>query len=90
VSPIVGGAALRGPAAKMCRELGEAASPVTVARHFADLLEAFVIDRQDAGSAGEIEALGMRVLVTSTIMRTRDDRLRLAREVVAFGGQAGR
>jgi LPPG:FO 2-phospho-L-lactate transferase len=86
VSPIVAGAALKGPAAKMMRELRLPVSAVEVARHYVAraLLDGFVLDRQDQGLAAEVEALGVAVLVTDTVMVSLDDRERLAREVVAF------
>jgi LPPG:FO 2-phospho-L-lactate transferase len=81
VSPIVGGRALKGPAAKMMRELGQEVSPLTVAHHFADLLDGFVIDRADAALAG---ALAIPTLVTDTVMTDQDSKARLAREVLEF------
>ena len=82
VSPIVGGEALKGPAAKMFRELGITASALAVAQRYAGLLTGFVLDRIDADQAGQIKALGMDVLVTDTVMRTEADRERLAGELV--------
>lgn len=82
VSPIVGGRALKGPAAKMMREMGEMPSPLTVADHFADLLDGFVLDREDAVLA---DAVGVPVLVVDTIMRSDAAREALGREVLAFG-----
>jgi LPPG:FO 2-phospho-L-lactate transferase len=84
VSPIVAGAAIKGPAAKMLSELGLDASAVAVARKYAGLMQGFVIDAQDAALAPEIEATGLKVLVTDTIMTTDDDRRRLARECLDF------
>ena len=84
VSPILGGKTVKGPAAKMYAELGIEPSALSVARHFAGLLDGFVIDHQDASLASAIEALGMRVLVTQTLMLTPDDRRRLAVEVLEF------
>lgn len=84
VSPILGGKTVKGPAAKMYAELGTEPSALSVARHYAGLLDGFVIDLQDAPLAGAIEALGMRVLVTQTLMLTPDDRRRLAAEVLEF------
>lgn len=78
VSPIVGGEALKGPAAKMLRELAGASSALAVAEHYAGLLDVLVIDERDAGLAPRIEALGMSVHVTDTIMRSVADRERLA------------
>jgi len=68
VSPIVGGRALKGPADRMLRELGEQATVVGVARRYQDLAATMVIDETDAGSAGEIEDLGMRVIAVPTVM----------------------
>jgi len=80
VSPIVGGEAIKGPAAKMMRELGMDASPVGVAGHYQDLL-----DRQDEALKTTIAFdLGIRSLTTDTIMSTDDDRVRLAHEVLEF------
>jgi LPPG:FO 2-phospho-L-lactate transferase len=84
VSPIVGGAAIKGPAAKMMHELGAAASAVGVARHYGKLIDGWVIDRADAALRSGIEALGCAVVVTDTIMRNRTGSRRLARDVVAF------
>lgn len=84
VSPIVGGQALKGPAAKMMAEMGVEVSALGVARHFAGLLDGFVIDRADASLAPAIRDLGMQVLVTDTIMADKTGRTRLAAETLAF------
>lgn len=84
VSPIVGGKTIKGPAAKMFVDLGFESSALTVAEHFQDILSGMVIDREDEAMASEITLLGMRVLVTDTIMKTADDRLRLAEEIIDF------
>ncbi len=86
VSPIVGGAAIKGPAAKMMAELGMPVTPVGVARHYRErnLLDGFVVDDADAGQAAEIEDLGLPTLVTGTVMETLADRERLARETIDF------
>jgi LPPG:FO 2-phospho-L-lactate transferase len=91
VSPIVGGAAIKGPAAKMMAELGMEPSAAAIARRYAarDLLDGFVLDVQDAALVPAIEALGVRVLLADTIMRTLDDRARLAREILAFAETIG-
>ncbi len=68
VSPIVGGRALKGPADRMLRELGEQATVVGVARRYQALAATMVIDETDAESAGEIEDLGMRVIAVPTVM----------------------
>jgi LPPG:FO 2-phospho-L-lactate transferase len=84
VSPIVGGKALRGPADRMLAGLGVEVSSFGVASLYRDLLAGIVIDTEDVAEAGRIEALGMRVLVTNTVMGGEDDRKRLADEVLAF------
>ena len=84
VSPIVGGQALKGPAAKMLAELGMEVTPVAVARHYAGLLRGFVLDTVDVALAPQVEALGVRVLVTDTIMKSDADRARLAAETLRF------
>jgi LPPG:FO 2-phospho-L-lactate transferase len=84
VSPIVESQAIRGPAAKMYTELGYEPSALTVAKHYEDLLTAFVIDNKDGEMLSEIQALGMQVLATDTVMGNRDDRRRLAEEVIEF------
>jgi LPPG:FO 2-phospho-L-lactate transferase len=88
VSPIVGGQALKGPAAKMLAELGMEVSAVTVASHYAGLLRGFVMDTLDEALAPVVRETGLEVLVTNTIMKTVADRARLAREVLNFGRPA--
>ena len=84
VSPIVGGAALKGPAAKMMVELGIGPSPVAVADCYAGLIDGLVIDEADAEDADELSDSGIAVLVTGTVMRSDGDRERLASETLAF------
>ena len=85
VSPIVGGAALKGPAAEMLAGLGHEVSALGVARLLAGLVDVFCLDEVDAGLAGAVEDLGMEVLVTRAVMADEADRARLAREVLAAG-----
>ncbi len=90
VSPIIAGEAVKGPAAKMYAELGVEPSALAVARHYGasetgGLLTGFVLDNLDLGLKEEICALGIEVLVTDTLMRTPNDRSRLAKEVLKFG-----
>jgi LPPG:FO 2-phospho-L-lactate transferase len=82
ISPIIGGEAVKGPAAKMLAELGLEVSAVSVARRYRGLCDIFVLDERDADHAGEIEALGMRPLVTQTLMLSDDDKARLARTIL--------
>ena len=82
VSPIVGGKAIKGPAAKMFAELGMEPSAVAVAGHYRGLVDAWIIDEQDRGLGPIIEALGPRVHVTRTIMSSPEVGHALARTVV--------
>ena len=84
VSPIIGGQAVRGPAAKMFAAMGTEPSACAVAEHYRQILSGILIDEVDAELAPEIEALGIRARVTQTMMKTQPDRKRLAEEVLAF------
>ncbi|CAA9540704.1 MAG: Lactyl (2) diphospho-(5')guanosine:7,8-didemethyl-8-hydroxy-5-deazariboflavin 2-phospho-L-lactate transferase [uncultured Thermomicrobiales bacterium] len=85
VSPIVGGRALKGPADRMLASLGFESSALGVAKMYAGLVDAIVIDDEDAALAPAIREGGMRVLVTQTVMGGPEDRERLAAEVIGFG-----
>jgi LPPG:FO 2-phospho-L-lactate transferase len=87
VSPIVRGQALKGPAAKMARELGVEASPVAIAEHFGGLLTGLVIDVQDAAEAGRVQQTGARVRAANTVMKSPAGRRALAAEVLEFTRQ---
>jgi LPPG:FO 2-phospho-L-lactate transferase len=89
VSPIIAGQAVKGPAAKMFRELGVEPSALAVAEHYRGLLDGFVLDARDAQQAGAVEALGLRALVTDTLMTSDNDRRRLAAEVLALAHALG-
>lgn len=82
VSPIVAGAALKGPADRMLRELGHDASVVGVARLYREVAATLVVDAADADRAAEVEAEGVRCVVAPTIMSTPDDAAALARVVL--------
>ena len=82
VSPIVGGRALKGPAAKMMSELGEDVSCVGVARQYVGLCDVFVIDEVDRRFSADIRSLGMEAVVLDTVMKTDDDKIALARSVL--------
>lgn len=90
VSPIVAGTAIKGPAAKMMAELGVPVTALGVARHYCEhypgLLDYFVIDGSDATLAEEIAALGVEVQVTSTVMKSREHKQRLARDILDLVG----
>ncbi len=81
VSPLVGGRAVKGPTAKIMTELGLAATAQTVCTHYDGLLDGFVLDMEDAASAGSFE---LPTLAAQTVMRTLEDRERLAQAVLEF------
>ena len=81
VSPVIGGQAVKGPTAKMMRELGLPVSAAGVAEHYRGLLDGFVLDAADAALADTLE---LPCLVTRTLMRSDADKQALACEVVAF------
>ena len=82
VSPIVGGAAIKGPAAKMMRELGQMVSPLTVVDHFDGLLDGFVVDHADAEL---VNAVQLPTLVTATLMTDLASKKQLAEDILDFG-----
>ena len=84
VSPIVGGQALRGPAAKLLAELGEEVSPVGIARRMVGLCDVLVIDRADERLAASVSETGVKAVVRDTIMHTPEDKVGLARETCAI------
>ncbi len=87
VSPLIGGAAVRGPADRMFMTLGGEASALGVARHYVErypgLLDAIVIDEIDAHESDGIRALGIAVRVARTLMLSDDDRREVARAALA-------
>ncbi len=83
VSPIIGGAALKGPAADMLRTLGHEVSAVGVAAIYKGLIDAIVIDNVDAALVPRLREMGMEVEVAQTIMNSDADRHALARQVIA-------
>jgi LPPG:FO 2-phospho-L-lactate transferase len=85
VSPIIGGKAVRGPAAKMFSELGIEPSAFAVARYYGNLLTGFVLDEVDRDQAAMVQSMGIRSMVASTLIKFSDDRLRLALQVLEFG-----
>jgi LPPG:FO 2-phospho-L-lactate transferase len=82
VSPIVAGAALKGPADRLLRELGHDASVIGIARLYAPLVATLVIDEADAEHAGAVEAEGIRCVVAPTIMRGPTEARALAEVVL--------
>jgi len=86
ISPIIGGETVKGPAAKMYRELGIQPSALAVASHYRGLATGFVMDRVDNQLKGAIMALSIKTLVTKTLMVSHDDRRQLAEEILGFIG----
>jgi LPPG:FO 2-phospho-L-lactate transferase len=86
VSPIIGGQAVKGPAAKMYRELGLEPSAPAVAGHYHGLLDAFVLDTVDLGLETVVREMGLMTLVTNTYMKSIADRRRLAEDVLNLVG----
>ncbi|MDH3943390.1 MAG: 2-phospho-L-lactate transferase, partial [Anaerolineae bacterium] len=82
VSPIIGGKAVKGPAAKMYSELGIAPSAATVADHYGPLLNGFVLDRVDTEYNNVLRTGGLDVFTADTIMRSQADRAHLADQVL--------
>src|SRR4030095_3628707 len=82
ITPIIGGKALKGPAADMLRDLGHQVSARGVAEMYSDLLDVFVLDETDSGGAAEVRMPGMQMVSADTIMQTLDDKKRLARWVI--------
>lgn len=84
VSPIVGGVALKGPAANMLQEMGMDCSAYGVAKYYRGLIDAIVIDRRDEKLEKPIRELGIDVAIEATVMKNDDDKALLARKTLAF------
>ncbi|WP_027246128.1 2-phospho-L-lactate transferase [Leisingera daeponensis] len=85
VSPFIGGKVVKGPADRMMAALGERADAAGVAARYRGLAGTLVIDHADAGLAGEIRAMGLAPVCSGILMKTQDDKARLAREVADLG-----
>lgn len=79
ISPIVAGQAIKGPTAKLMAELGVAPDVVSVAKHYAGLIDTLIIDEADAGLVGAVAAVGVKPVVAPAVMRSAADRAALAR-----------
>jgi len=86
VTPIIGDRALKGSAAKMMRELGRELSARSVAGEYMRLIDGFVLDSEDLALVESVRSLGIDVVALPTIMRSVDDRIALAQEVLDFAG----
>ena len=86
VSPIIGGKTVKGPAAKMYRELGIEPSALAVANHYRGVVTHFVMDTIDAQLIESVRGLNMQTHVTKTVMKSHEDRKRLAEDTLNFIG----
>lgn len=86
VSPIIGGEAVKGPAAKMYKELGIEPSALAVAKHYHTILKGFVLDNADKKYIEQVETMKIKTRVTDTFMKNVEDRARLAQDVLHFAG----
>lgn len=84
VSPIIGGQAVKGPAAKIMAELGMEVSPVGVAKHYAKLLTGFILDSEDEHLLTKLENLNLHTGIRNTIMTSPQDKVSLAQHVLDF------
>ena len=87
VSPIIGGQAIKGPAAKMYLELGIEPSAFAVANHYHNRLKGFVIDKTDSQLIESVRDLNIQTYVTNTLMKSLEDRQLLAGEILYFIGE---
>jgi LPPG:FO 2-phospho-L-lactate transferase len=83
ISPIVGGKTVKGPADKLMKASSIDASAVGVARYYRDFLDALIIDKVDAQLAPQIRSLGIKPIVTQTLMKTLADKVHLARRAIS-------
>ena len=79
VSPIVAGAPVKGPADRLLKGLGLEVSAFSVAKLYADFLDVFILDEADLAEQERIEDLGLEVKTTNTIMKSMEDKIRLAK-----------
>ena len=84
VSPIVGGRALKGPTAKIMNELGLESSALAIAKHYHGTIDGLVIDTTDSALQGSIEALGIKVYVSNTVMTDLISKKDLAAAITDF------
>ncbi len=82
ISPIVGGATIKGPADKLMRGLGHEVSAYGVASLYRDFLDVFIMDETDKADRNRVEELGIKAVTTNTIMRTLQDKVKLAQVVL--------
>ena len=84
MSPILGGAAVKGPAAKMFRELGIEPSAVAVAAHYKNIITGFILDSIDSALVPQVEDLGITTVVMPTLMPDLEKRIEVAQNALNF------
>jgi LPPG:FO 2-phospho-L-lactate transferase len=84
VSPVIGGEAVKGPTAKLMREMGVDVSPVTVAHHYRGLIDGLMLDETDENLTAPIRAMGTAVLTYQTYMQTLDEKIDLAKTLLSW------
>ena len=84
ISPIINSKAIKGPAAKMMKELGIPSTSIEVTNHYKGLIDAVVIDHADAALSEKIEDMGIKVFVTNTVMHSLKEKITLANECLNF------
>ena len=82
ITPIIGGAPVKGPADKLMKGLGLEISAYSVARLYQDFLDVFILDYTDQNEKKKIEQLGLQVIEINTLMKTQRDKVRLAKAVL--------
>lgn len=87
ISPIIGGEAVKGPTAKMMRELGIAVTAASVADHYAGLIDGFIVDRGDAAMTSRAP---VAIDARTVLMRSLDDKIALATATLAFADRLAR
>ena len=89
ISPIIGGAPVKGPADRLLRGVGVEVSARGVAGLYRDFCHGYVLDEQDAEQARDVEALGMKTAVLDTLMRDAEVAARVADAALALARQSG-
>lgn len=89
VSPIVGNAAVSGPAAELMKSQGIEVSISGIAKNYEDIIDNLVVDESDSGQIDEVERTGVRVHCTNTLMRTTEDKMNLANEALEVATAKG-
>lgn len=90
VSPLIAGKVVKGPADQMMTALGMRADSVGIAEHYAGLIDMLVIDHADAALGPDIWALGIEPIVEAILMKSQEDKCRLADQVIQHASASSR